>query len=258
MFLCMYITGGLGIAAGVHRLWSHRAYKANMPLQILLMLMHTTSGQTTVINWARDHRVHHKYCDTDADPYSSVRGLFYSHIGWILVKRHPDCVQKGKEIDISDLLQNPVLRFQKKYYAILSLLTVFILPTLIPMYFWNETMSNAFYVHLDAVIFGANATFCLNSVAHAFGTKPYDKNISATKFVPLSLTSFGEGYHNFHHAFPVDYRSSEFGNDYINLPTLFIDFFARIGWAYDLKTVSPGMVAKRVRRTGDGTHHRHE
>ncbi|XP_063538653.1 acyl-CoA Delta(11) desaturase-like [Cydia strobilella] len=249
-----FIVGSYGVSAGVHRLWSHRAYKAKMPLQIILMLMHTITGQTTIINWARDHRVHHKYCDTDADPYSSARGLFYSHIGWLLVERHPECLQKGKEIDISDLLQNPVLRFQKKYYSILSPLMVFILPTLIPMYFWNESLTNAYHAHLAYLMLGANATFCLNSIAHAFGNKPYDKNISATKIVPLSLMSSGEGYHNFHHAFPFDYRSSEFGNDYINFSTHFIDFFARIGWAYDLKITTPEMIAKRVKRTGDGTH----
>ncbi|XP_063385461.1 acyl-CoA Delta(11) desaturase-like [Cydia fagiglandana] len=253
----VYIAGSYGVSAGVHRLWSHRAYKAKMPLQIMLMLMQSLTGQTTIFNWARDHRLHHKYCDTDADPHSSARGVFFSHIGWLLVKRHPECLQRGKEVDVSDLMQNPVVMFQKKYYSILSPLMVFILPTLIPMYFWNESLSNAFHVHLVMVMTGANVTFCVNSIAHAFGDKPYDKNMSATKSFPLSFFSSG-GHHNYHHAFPFDYRSSEFANDYITFATDFINFFARIGWAYDLKYATPDMIANRASRTGDGTYHHHD
>lgn len=59
-------------------------------------------------------RVHHKFTDTDADPHNSCRGLFFSHIGWLLVKKHPDVKRKGSTIDMSDLERDPIVMFQKK------------------------------------------------------------------------------------------------------------------------------------------------
>lgn len=66
------------------------------------------------MHWARDHRVHHKYSETDADPHNATRGFFFSHIGWLLCRKHPDVISKGRQLDIADLQADPVLRFQKK------------------------------------------------------------------------------------------------------------------------------------------------
>ncbi|CAH4001305.1 unnamed protein product [Pieris brassicae] len=108
------LMAAIGISAGNHRLWSHRAYKAKWPLQIILMIFTSMTYQFSIINWVRDHRLHHKYTDTDADPYNASRGLFFSHIGWLLVRKHPDVKKYGKNIDMIDIYGNPVLRFQKK------------------------------------------------------------------------------------------------------------------------------------------------
>lgn len=75
--------------------------------------------QQSVYWWARDHRLHHKYTDTDADPYNSRRGLFFSHYGWLMVRKHPMVVEKGKTMDLSDLHRNPLVMFQKKYVALI-------------------------------------------------------------------------------------------------------------------------------------------
>jgi stearoyl-CoA desaturase (delta-9 desaturase) len=64
--------------------------------------------------WVRDHRQHHKYTDTDADPHNATRGFFFSHCGWLMVRKHPDVIAKGKTIDLSDLEADPIVRFQKK------------------------------------------------------------------------------------------------------------------------------------------------
>ena len=71
--------------------------------------------QNDIIEWARDHRVHHKFSETDADPHNAKRGFFFAHIGWLLVRKHPDVKAKGKDLNLSDLLADPVLRFQRKY-----------------------------------------------------------------------------------------------------------------------------------------------
>lgn len=78
-----------GITAGVHRLWSHRAYKARFPLRVFLAFCNSVSYQNSIYEWARDHRVHHKYTETNADPVNSKRGFFFSHVGWLCCKKHP-------------------------------------------------------------------------------------------------------------------------------------------------------------------------
>jgi len=72
------------------------------------------SSQNSVLIWARDHRQHHKYSDTDADPHNSTRGFFFSHCGWLLMRKHPDVIAKGKTIDISDLEADPIVMFYSK------------------------------------------------------------------------------------------------------------------------------------------------
>jgi stearoyl-CoA desaturase (Delta-9 desaturase) len=108
------ILGGIGTTVGAHRLFTHRTFKANQKLKVLMVILQTMAGQEPVIHWARDHRVHHKFTDTNADPYNSRRGFFFSHIGWLMCRKHPDVIEQGKKIDMSDLEDDPVMQFQKK------------------------------------------------------------------------------------------------------------------------------------------------
>ncbi|EDW16357.1 acyl-CoA Delta-9 desaturase [Drosophila mojavensis] len=251
----LYVVSGLGITAGAHRLWAHRSYKAKWPLRVLLVIFNTVAFQDAAYHWARDHRVHHKYSETDADPHNATRGFFFSHIGWLLCKKHPEVKAKGKGVDLSDLRADPVLMFQKKHYFILMPLACFILPTVAPMYFWGESFVNAWFVAtMFRWCFILNVTWLVNSAAHKFGGRPYDRFINPSENISVAMLAFGEGWHNYHHVFPWDYKTAEFGKYSLNLTTAFIDFFAKIGWAYDLKSVSPDIIKKRVKRTGDGTH----
>ncbi|XP_023310323.1 acyl-CoA Delta(11) desaturase-like, partial [Anoplophora glabripennis] len=246
--------GSFGVTAGAHRLWTHRSYTANVPLRVILTVFDTVAFQNSVIEWSRDHRVHHKFSETDADPHNAKRGFFFSHVGWLLCRKHPDVKSKGKSVDMSDLYDDPILAFQDRYYMILVLFLCFIFPTLTPMYLWNETFISAFCVNIFRYIFALNATWLVNSAAHLYGHKPYDKYINPSENLTVSLLALGEGWHNYHHTFPWDYKTSELGKYSVNFSAAFIDFFAKIGWAYDLKTVSEDMIRKRVLRTGDGSH----
>ncbi|XP_076673448.1 acyl-CoA Delta-9 desaturase-like [Andrena cerasifolii] len=251
----LYLLTCWGVTAGAHRLWSHKAYKAKWPLQVLLMILHTAAFQFSVINWARDHRLHHKYSETNADPHNPSRGIFFTHIGWLLCRKHPDVKEKGKEIDVNDLKINPILAFQKRYYIVLMPLLCFIIPTVVPVLCWNETWLNAFFVPtILRYVLILNASWLINSAAHAFGTKPYDKFINPSENLIANIFTFGEGWHNYHHIFPWDYKAAELGNYGLNGTTAFIDFFAKIGWAYDLRVVPSDLVQKKVERTGDGSH----
>lgn len=253
--MTLYTISGLGITAGAHRLWAHRAYKAKWPLRVILMIFNTVAFQDCAMHWARDHRVHHKYSETDADPHNATRGFFFSHVGWLLCRKHPDVIDAGKKLDISDLRNDKILAFQKKYYLILMPIFCFILPTFVPVYCWGETWSNAWFVAtMFRYCFILNVTWCVNSAAHKWGDKPYDKYISPSENKGVAMFALGEGFHNYHHVFPWDYKTAELGNYRMNVTTAFIDFFAKIGWAYDLKTVNHEIVQKRVERTGDGSH----
>lgn len=106
--------GAFGITAGAHRLWAHKSYKATWQLRLILATANLIAFQNNIFEWVRDHRVHHKYTDTNADPHNSLRGFFFSHMGWLMLRKHPDIKTKGSRVDMSDLLQDPIVMFQKK------------------------------------------------------------------------------------------------------------------------------------------------
>eukprot|EP00058_Branchiostoma_floridae_P010606 XP_002596094.1 hypothetical protein BRAFLDRAFT_66174 [Branchiostoma floridae] len=254
VFCSVVVTCGL--TAGAHRLWSHRSYKARLPLRVFLAIANSMSFQGSVYEWCRDHRVHHKYCDTDADPYNAARGFFFAHVGWVFLRKHPDVKAKGKLLDMSDLMEDPVVRMQKKFYIPSAVLMCFVIPTLVPL-LWDESMSNAYFIcALLRLAVALHCTWSVNSFAHMWGTRPYDKHITPTENLVVSIFAGGEGWHNYHHAFPVDYSSSEFGWK-VNPTTVFIDVMAWLGLAYDLKKASPGVVRARAARTGDRSFKEH-
>ncbi|GIX90497.1 stearoyl-CoA desaturase 5 [Caerostris darwini] len=247
----MHLFSCLGVTAGAHRLWCHRSYKARLPLKIFLAFIFTVAFQNDIFEWARDHRVHHKYSETDADPHNATRGFFFSHIGWLMCRKHPEVIKKGKKIDLSDLMADPVVRFHRKYYLPLVITCAFVLPTLVPMYLWNETFLNSLFVAtFFRYCFSLNQTWLVNSAAHMWGSRPYDVNINPRENVMVVLGAVGEGFHNYHHTFPYDYAASEYGIKN-NFTTFFIDIMAWLGLAYDRKTASRSMISERKLRTGE-------
>ncbi|XP_033329806.1 acyl-CoA Delta-9 desaturase [Megalopta genalis] len=251
--LSLGMISAVGVTGGAHRLWAHRAYKAKWPLRVILMILQTIAFQNHIYEWARDHRVHHKFTDTDADPHNAQRGFFFSHIGWLMLRKHPDVIKKGATIDMSDLEQDPVVVWQRRLYIILMPLFSFIIPTWIPIYFWKEAPLTAWYATVWRYTFTLNGTWLVNSAAHIWGMKPYDKTIGPTENRAVALIAIGEGWHNYHHVFPWDYKASELGDYTLNATTAVIDLFSKIGWAYDMKTVPAEIVKKRAMRTGDGS-----
>jgi len=135
----------------------------------------------------------------------------------------------------------------------------FFLPTLIAMTFWNESFTSAwFFVTQFRFCVILHWTWLVNSAAHMWGNRPYDQSINPSENKTVAVLAMGEGWHNYHHTFPWDYKTAELGNYRFNLTTAFIDFMAMIGWAHDLKTVPKNIVLSRVTRTGDGTHISHQ
>ncbi|XP_070504677.1 delta(9)-fatty-acid desaturase fat-7-like [Chironomus tepperi] len=243
-----------GIPVGAHRYWAHRSFKANYAFQVLMMIFQTICIQNDIIEWVRDHRVHHKFSDTDADPSNSKRGFFFSHMGWLMCKKHPDVRKYGAKVDMSDLESDPLLLFQRKYYLPMVLILAVIIPIYVTWRLLSYPFLQSFYMNTFRYVLSLHITWCTNSVAHVGSWKPYDKTIAASDSRINGTLTFGEGWHNFHHTFPWDYKVSEKPLYRHNFGMMFIDFFAWLGWVTDLKIASEDLIRKRVLRTGDGSH----
>jgi stearoyl-CoA desaturase (Delta-9 desaturase) len=136
-----YYVTGLGITAGYHRLWAHRSYNASVPLQYFLAIAGAGAVEGSIKWWSRGHRAHHRYTDTDLDPYNAHKGFFYSHIGWMLIKPR----RKPGVADVSDLSKNPIIKWQHKYYLPMILIVAFVIPTTVPWLFWNDPLGGYVY-----------------------------------------------------------------------------------------------------------------
>ncbi|CAB0041500.1 unnamed protein product [Trichogramma brassicae] len=247
------IFTGFGVTGGAHRLWTHRSYKANARMRVLLMICFITAGMNNLYHWVRDHRVHHKYSETDADPHNSRRGFFFSHVGWLMLKKHPDVKAKGQSIDMSDIVNDPVVAFCDRHNLLLRILTT-LFTIGVPVYCWNEDWYHSFAFQLFRYVYDLNATWSVNSLAHIYGDKPYNRKIDPVENRLVSWLTFGEGWHNYHHTFPWDYRAAEIGGGRFNLTARVIEWFAGLGWASDLREPSPALVRRTIAHRGDGTH----
>ena len=159
------VLSNIGTLTAAHRYGTHKAFKAKWPLRIILMVLQTLSGQKTMIEWARDHHTHHKYEGTNADVVNINRGFFYAHMGWLMIKLHPDCEDKRSKIDINYLWSDPIMRFQYNYYEILVILFCIVIPTLIPYHFFGESLINSFHLcFLIRYAYTLELSFCGNSM----------------------------------------------------------------------------------------------
>ncbi|XP_023954053.1 acyl-CoA Delta-9 desaturase-like [Bicyclus anynana] len=247
----MFYFSGFGITGGVHRLWSHRSYKAKLPLQLLLLMGFATTGQNSLYQWVRDHRVHHKFSDTDADPHNVNRGLFFSHIGWLMLKKNEQVLEAGKLIDMSDITGDPLLRYFDRNFIWLKTLFCYVIPFIVNFYLLGETWQGVvawqFFLRF-LITFHVELT--VNSLAHFYGYKPYNKHIAPKENRFVAFATFGEGCHNYHHVFPFDYKAAEHF-DFFNFSTKTIRILNKIGWAYDLREPTPAVINSIADRLGN-------
>jgi len=144
-FWFLGVCSGTGTLMGAHRYFSHQSFKAKWPLRLVLAIFQTLSGQKSIIQWCREHRTHHKYTGTDADCANANRGFFFAHMGWLMMKTHPECEAKMKECNLDDLWKDPMIKFQYDYYFPLVILTNVILAILIPCYLFDESPLVCFF-----------------------------------------------------------------------------------------------------------------
>ncbi|EGV66490.1 stearoyl-CoA 9-desaturase [Yamadazyma tenuis] len=234
----LYAFSGLSITAGYHRGWAHKAYEMSTPVKWFFALFGAGAIQGSVKWWAHGHRVHHRYTDTNKDPYDARKGFMYSHLTWMLTIPNP---KHRARADISDLIADPVVKFQHTHYMALLLLMAFIVPTVTAGLFWGDYWGGFIYGGILKTFVIQQATFCVNSLAHWIGKQPFDDRRTPRDHALTALVTFGEGYHNFHHEFPSDYRNALKWYQYD--PTkVTIYVLSKLGLAHNLRTFSQNAI----------------
>lgn len=237
--MVMVFLSGVSITAGYHRLYSHRAYNANKIVEVVLLFFGTMAFQGSVFQWAHKHRLHHQHTDKEEDPHSIAVGFWHAHMGWMFKKQYPVDMKL-----LPDLAQNPLLRFQHKHYILLAaLLNVFVF--LAMGWAFNDYVG-AFVAGFGLrMVFLNNCTFFINSLAHTWGSKSYARELSAVDNFIMAFLTFGEGYHNYHHAFPSDYRN---GIRWYHFdPTKWlISILNKLGMAYELRKMDQSAIHRKI------------
>ena len=239
-----YLTGGLGICLGYHRLLTHRSMRLARPLEYLVATLGVLALQGGPIAWVATHRAHHAYSDTPRDPHDSRRGFFWSHMEW-LYRNNPARLSREDERRFSaDLDADPYYRFLEKSAP-----------------WWQVGLAVAFFVigGWPWVIWGVfvrlvltwHATWLVNSAAHLRGYRTYrapGQDQSTNNWV-VALLAWGEGWHNNHHAFPSSARHGLRWFE-IDFTWLTIVLLAKLGIASDLKVPDRQSLARRAIRPG--------
>ncbi len=251
-FAAFYVLTGLGVTIGYHRLFTHRAFEAARPVRVLLALTGSMSLQGSVISWVATHRRHHAYADKEGDPHSPhletdgfggiFKGLWHAHLGWLF-----DDEKTSSARWAPDLLKDRDLRRIDRAFPWLALLSL-ALPALIGfavtaspvgalrMFLWAG-LTRIFLLH--------HVTWSVNSICHFYGKRPFETTDESTNNWVLSVISFGESWHNNHHAFPTS-AVHGIGRGQIDLSGMVIKGLERFRLARNLKGVSEKQLEGRL------------
>lgn len=211
--VALYALRVFAVTGGYHRYFSHRSFKTSRPMQFVFALLGTTAAQKGPLWWAALHRHHHRYADTEEDIHPpTVKGFWWSHVGWILSPRYEDTRFRA----IRDFARFPELRFLNRYHLIPPIaLAVGLFAVGWGLERWAPSLGTSGWQLLLWGFFVStvllwHVTFCVNSLAHVFGRRRFETNDTSRNSFLLALFTFGEGWHNNHHRFPGSERQGFF------------------------------------------------
>src|SRR5215203_3464708 len=259
LLLGLYAVSCLGVTAGYHRLFTHKSFVAGRALKIALAVAGAVAVEGSLMSWVSNHRRHHRYSDHAGDPHSplsvgddgdesgnaprrtSLRGLFHAHVGW-LFRAEPADEQRFA----SDLLEDRDLRIVSRLFPLWASCGLAI-PFLAGWAFAG-TLTGA----VTALVWGGlvriflvhHVTWSVNSVCHAFGRRPFRTRDRSKNFAALALLSFGESWHNSHHAFPTLARHGV-DRGQLDITAACIRLWERLGWVHDVRWPRPAQLARR-------------
>lgn len=194
-----WIAGSWGIGLGYHRLLTHRGFKAPRWLERFLAVCGTLALQSGPIAWVTTHRIHHAFTETDRDPHSPRNGSYWAHMGWIFRGTAQNQPETAVQRYSPDLVRDPVLRFLDKYYYVTPIVAGAILFAIggLPMVLWGIFMRTVLAWH---------STWLVNSATHLWGKRRFETRDDSRNNRLIAAITFGEGWHNNHHAYPRSAR----------------------------------------------------
>lgn len=227
MLIGNWIVGSLGVGLGYHRLLTHRSFKTPKWLEYLLTIFGALAIQDDAPKWVATHRIHHQFVETERDPHSTVAGFFWAHINWILYGTAQDHDAATLKKYVPDLMRDKFHIFFAKYFYVALIVSGFILFAIggFSMVLWGVFVR---------VVFGWHSTWLVNSATHLWGSRRFETKDDSTNNWAVALLTFGEGWHNNHHAYPT---SARHGLRWFELDTnwLVIRLFEKIGWAKQVR-----------------------
>ena len=248
VFAIVYPLTGLGITVGFHRHLTHRSFKAKRPVRGALAILGSAAVEGPVISWVADHRKHHAFSDEPGDPHSphvdhggglrgTLKGLAHAHLGWLFV--HDQRALKTRYAP--DLLKDPLIRFVDRTFLFCGC--------------WSASpcrsgsaglIGGSFHAALTGLLWGGlvrmfmlhHVTYSINSLCHFFGRRDYDTGDHSRNLAWLAPLSFGESWHNNHHAFPTSARHG-LRRWQIDVSAAVIWVLEKIGLAWDVVRAKP-------------------
>jgi stearoyl-CoA desaturase (delta-9 desaturase) len=257
MAAVLYVVTGMGIGTGFHRYLTHGAFKANRPLRITLALAGSLAIEGSPTQWVADHRRHHAFSDQEGDPHSPWRygesiwgltkGLLYAHVGWLFHRE-----LSNRERFAPDLLADRDIQRIDRHFPTIVVTSV-LLPTVLGglvTWSWQGALAGLFWAGLVRIAVLHHVTWSINSICHVYGERPFETRDGdkASNFWPLAIPSFGESWHNLHHADPTCARHGvEKGQIDMNARLIWI--FEKLGWAWNVRWPKKDRLdAKRLAR----------
>jgi stearoyl-CoA desaturase (Delta-9 desaturase) len=255
VFAIVYVVTGLGITVGFHRHFTHRSFKAHTAVRATLAALGSAAIEGPIISWVADHRKHHAFSDEEGDPHSPhvghgsgvggvLRGLLHAHVGWLFVH-----TQRGSRRRYApDLLADPVIRFVDRTFVL------WILVGLAVPFALGWLLGGTLVAGLTGLLWGGavrmlvvhHVTYSINSLCHVFGRQPFETGDESRNLWWLAPFTFGESWHNNHHAFPT---SAVHGlrRGQIDVSAFVIGGLERLGLVWDVVRVPPERMAARAR-----------
>ena len=227
MLVGNWIVGSLGVGLGYHRLLTHRSFKAPKWLEYTLTIFGAMAVQDEAPKWVATHRIHHQFTEEDGDPHSSRPGFLWAHVGWILRGTAQDHDAATLKKYVPDLLKDDFHVLLARFYylpLIASGVILFVAGG------WGAVLWGVF----ARVVFGWHSTWLVNSATHLWGSRRFETKDDSTNNWAVALLTFGEGWHNNHHAYPSSARHGLKWYEF-DLNWLTIRLFEKLGWAREIR-----------------------
>jgi stearoyl-CoA desaturase (delta-9 desaturase) len=260
LFLVLYVLCGLGTTVGFHRLFTHKSFETTPWLRGAFAVLGSMTIQGPVTQWVTDHRKHHALSDREGDPHSphaghgngfwaSVKGFCHAHVGWLF---HTKGMERGEHYG-RDLYDDRVVRTVDRLYALwvgLTFAIPFAIGYLVGGFSWQLGLQALVWAGLVRIFVYQHATFAVNSVCHMFGRRAYrSRDESRNNWLVAALT-FGEGWHNNHHAFPSSARHG-LDSGQVDMAWWTIRGLEKLGLAWNVRLPEPSQRTRRRLSAGD-------